>query len=350
MQDVTNYELWVASGIGCSICNPYYHEKFDVMGRDGLYFDDLSYCSNFYRNSNNYLNAFRNMRFVQHNLNVILNFLKVAYKEESFGTLNDKTNFMIWLRHHKIKYRPELNPQNIWRYGLKFGIEYSSDKLLSQKAKVNNCIEEIKNKNFSNECQDICLQTNPPNEVTISTEKFVINLLMAEYIIDSFWKKEHPDYYSDYVFQTFPEFNMDTMTNNSQEKPEGSKPKKPMLLRKGAITDKKKLTPQKENTPDQVNVRNDFNLVKYYYDETQKMYFGLVFKPKTTLGNRENKSNFIQFEELDKDVVSSKASWVPFPNSMNYENVRVTYYDHEPPLLFSLQMLALMLLFFKFFN
>lgn len=360
MQDITNYELWVASGIGCSICNPYYHDKFDLMGRDGLYFDDLAYCSNFYRNSNNYLGAFRNMRYIQHNLNVILNYLKVKNKQELFGTLNDKKNFMIWIRHKEIRYNASLNPQNVWRYGLKFGIEYSSDKLLSQRAKVNNCIEEIQKKNYSIECQDICLQTNPPNEVTISGQKFVTNLLMAEYIIDMFWKTTFPGKYSTYIDQDFPEVNMDeeiVLTYNQgdknskdpkkEEKP--PMPKRPMLRRQVAFKAEVK---DKEDNSVGINLKatNNFNIVKYFFEEMQKISFDIVFNPKTNLGNKENKHNFIQFEDLDKNVITSKAAWIPFPNCMNYENVRVTYYDHALRTMIGLQLLAAFALLFKLFN
>lgn len=360
MQDVVNYELWVASGVGCSICNPYYHEKFDSMGKDGIYFDDLAYCSNFFRNSGNYLSAFRNMRFLQHNLNVLLNFLKVDSSDNGFGSVMDKKNFLQWARQQGMMINPNLNPQNLWKYGLKFGIEYSSDKFLSQKAKVNNCIEEVNNKNYSAECQEICLETNPVNEVTMAQPKFVMNLLLGEYIIDVFWERSFPGYFSDTITKEFPNENSSDIQFNKEEqskvKDETKSDKKPtinkrrgMLKRKGAIEIADNVDINDKNF--KLKTLNDFNMVKYYFEEMLRLSFSSVFLSKLKLLIKEGKNNignYIDFEDLDTTVVSFKGSWLPFVDSMKYQNVRVTYDDHA--LRASVGLVLVLALLFKVFN
>jgi hypothetical protein len=354
MRDVVNYELWVASGVGCSICNPYYHEKFDAMGPEGIFFDEVAYCSNFFKNSGNYLNTFRNMRFIQHNINVILNFLKV--NNENFGNENDIINFK---QLKKDDFKPILNPHNLWRFGVNFGVEYSAEKLLSQRAKVNNCIEELNNKNYSSECQDICTETNPPNEITISGKQFVINLLMAEYIIDVFWEKAFPGKYTDTVMKTFPLTNTKTKDISDEDKQEMktndvqvSKKPKPSAASKRRMF-------RRQNTieiPDNVDVSdstiklvttNDFNLLKYYFEKMLELSFKSVFPFQRK--SAQNSRNFINFEKLDNNMVSFKAAWIPFPNSMNYENVRVSY-ESEQRLLVSVYLVILVAFVFKMFN
>jgi hypothetical protein len=350
LQDVVNYELWVASGVGCSICNPYYHEKFDAMGAEGIYFDELSYCTNFFKNSNNYLNTFKNMRFIQHNLNVILNMLKV--RNEEFGTMNDVKNFKIIIKDIRLK--PILDPHNLWKFGLNFGVEYSTEKHLSQRSKVNNCIEEINLKNYSAECQDICMKTNPPNEITISDQQFVINLLMAEYIIDTFWEKNFPGKYTDQVMKKFPLSNSERINptdSDKNEKEELQKPKpsaqarRRMFRRQNTITIPKSLDVDDPNS--KLVTTNDFNLIKYYYERMNELSFKSVFP--FIKQSAENVKNFIDFENLSNRVISYKASWLPFPNSMNYGNVRITY-DHEFRLLVTFNMIILVTFLFKMFN
>ena len=352
LQNVVNYELWVASGVGCSICNPYYHGKFDSMGMEGLFFDDLAYCSNFFRNSNNYLNTFRNMRFIQHNINVILNFLKTK-GIPVFGNTMDRDNFFHWAKLNQMYINPNLNPQNLWRYGLKFGIEYSSDKLLSQRAKVNNCIEDIKSQNYSAECQEICLNTNPTNEVTINNRKFVISLLMAEYVIDQFWEKTNPGHYTDTIMKQFPLNNTDVSENLSKEidpktKILSANKKRAKFMKKGAIVLPNSIDIDKPN--DKFKTINDFNMVKYYYEQMLSLSFKSVFAPRSNLGEAKNSKNYIDFEKLDSTVVSFKASWVPFINSMKYENVRVTYDDHKDIYFVSLISFISTLFLFNVFN
>ena len=352
LQNVVNYELWVASGVGCSICNPYYHGKFESMGQNGLFFDDLAYCSNFYRNSNNYLNTYRNMRFIQHNINVILNFLKTK-KHPTFGSIIDRDNFFNWAKLSNIHIDPNLNPQNLWRYGLKFGIEYSSDKLLSQKAKVANCIEEIKNDNYSAECQEICLKTNPTNEVTVSDRKFVISILMAEYVIDEFWEVTNPGIYSNHIKNQFPKTNTDPsekLKNEADKKIpiHNANKKRAMFKKKGAVVIPDSMSLEDPN--DKFETLNDFNMVKYFYEQMIALSFKSVFTPRKHLGGNENSKNYINFEKLDSTVVSFKASWVPFVNSMKYENVRVTYDDHSKIYFVSLISLISTLFLFNVFN
>jgi len=353
MRDVVNYELWVASGVGCSICNPYYHEKFDAMGRDGLFFVEVSYCANFFKNSANYLNTFRNMRFIQHNINVILNFLKI--NNEFFGTMNDVTNFR---QIEKTNFKPVLNPHNLWKFGVNFGVEYSAEKLLSQRAKVNNCIEELNNKNYSAECQDICTQTNPPNEVTIAGKQFVINLLMCEYIIDTFWEKTFPGKYTDSVKNEFPQANTDIKTISEEEKNEIKTEDKSIKKPQKTAASRRRMF-RRQNTitiPDNVDINdsnnkivtsNDFNLIKYYFEKMMELSFKSVFP--FIRKSAEGSKNYVDFEKLSTSMVSFKASWIPFPNAMNYERVRVSY-ESEYRVTVSLTFVVFVAFLFKMFN
>lgn len=342
MQDLTNYELWISSGIGCSICNPYYHSKFDSMGEDGLYFDDQTYCKNFFTNSSNYLNNNRNMRFLQHNINIILKYLRDQPDVEKFATLRNQTDFRKDLPM-VLDLKEWENARNLWRFGIKFGIEFSKDQLMTFNSKVDNCIDEISNKNFPSECRDFCLKSNPTNKLTIAEKRFVINLLVSEYIVDLYWDTNFPGKYTDSVVPFINETvktNIEDLTNPTPTRDTLKESSSKKKIRKNAG---KRLVRKKEVSFGEdgilLNKTNFVNKIVKFYDQMNDFSIVSLFRSRKIDAEPSEKFHYIDFENLKTEPSTFKAAWLPFPNCMDYSAVRITYDDAGQSILKVVHML-----------
>lgn len=356
MMDVTNYELWVSSGIGCSVCNPYYHDKFNSMGAEGLYFDEKTYCKNFFKNSGNYVNFFRSLRLIQHNVNYLLKFIKRSFQVSDLATLEDELKFKEAVKKMILKDGSKMkeweNAQNLWKYGVKFGVEYSNVKKSSINTKIENCVEEITRNVYPEECTIFCMQTNKVNLLTIGSSRFVINLLFTEFIIDRYWDLTNPGYYNDSVVKYY----LNDLKNSSLKNVDLDDP----------VDKKKKGQDSDKNEEDVINLgettksaqkkmkQMSLQLVMksplgMFYMKKRELEILSVFKPYKSTYKPEDYNYFINFEKLNSVATSYKAGWVPFPNSMVYENVRITYDDGQPVFkVFALALMCVLLGFLKY--
>lgn len=325
MLDMTNYEMWVSSGIGCSVCNPFYHDKFNSMGSEGLYFDSRTYCKNFYKNSANYINVFRVLRLIQHNINFILKFMKASFEISDLATVEDETKFIEAAKKMMLKEGGKLkqwdNAQNLWKYGIKFGVEYSQVKKASTNVKVDSCIDEITKGVYPEECTMFCMETNPPNHITIATGRFVMNLIFAEFIIDRYWDLTNPNYFSDSVVLDYLKDLKNTSLKNVDLKDVKHDHDKEEMDDSSNFD----VTKAKAKLRHMTNRYILKSTLGVFFLQHRLLEITDVFPPYKTSFKPQDYNYFINFEKLNSQATSYKAGWVPFPNSMIYQTIRVTY-------------------------
>jgi hypothetical protein len=323
VQDITNFELWSSSGIGCSVCNSYYHSRFNLTGGDSMYFMDREYCTNFFNNSANYLNFSYYMYLIQHNINVVLRFVRTTTLVKPMINARQSANFM---KYNQIGLDKWQNVFYIYSAGVLFGVENSLDKQKSLDSKINNCITDMNHKIFRDDCKEICLSSMQPNLVSIGKGQFVINMFFSEYLIDyylsSFFTKSFVDIsdWSSHIMQQDPEKEI-------KEEDTPTIPLKRLKKFKGSVKIGR--------------LSEDVNVVTFFYKKMLDYQITKVFTSMKSSQDNTTVNNYIDFTELPSKSTDYKVGWSPFPNTMSYSRTRISYDSGSSQSILSLVATAL---------
>lgn len=325
VRDITNFELWSSSGIGCSVCNSFYHSRFSLTGGESMYFMDREYCSNFFNNSANYLNFSYYMYLIQHNINVIMRFLRETSLVKDITKVETSQYFM---KKSGSEIKKWQNVYYLYNSGVMFGVENSLDKQKSLDSKINNCITDMNQKIFRDDCKDICLTTFVPNKVTIGEAKFVINLFFSEYIIDyylsSFFTKQFTDI-SDWASQIMEQ----DPEKKFKEEEKANIPLKRLKRFSGTVSAN--------------NLSEDINIIEFFFKKMSDYEITQIFVSIKTMKQKLGVTNYIDFTKLPSQSTDYKIGWSPFPNTMSYQQTRISYDSNSSQAIISILLSVLLI-------